>query len=468
MNDTHVREAFDRLRTDIAEATDPAAAHRAVTSVSPQRSRWVALAAAAVGVVVLLAVTSLVARQLGGGEVAEPTTPSSVTSAATTTPTTAPATVTTSASTSTTAVTVPAPLAAEIPTHRVANVSVDDVLNVRHAPDASAPKVAELAPTYAGVRWSGEVATAEDGGTWWRIELLDPVPVTVQDEPFHGPVVGWVNSAFLTPISDGLPVDFDRLPCQLGPGIGAVTVDPEGTGRFSADHVLSMRHAADGACQRLVITLGSGFDLEVNWELIGTDLRPADHLPGSFVANEDWLTLAWSSDALDGARQEAMQVSTPDGPILVTRDEFGTTSVVFTFPVRLPNYRTLPDEGRIVIDYEAFGDAVGNTTDRLVVALAPFVSDSTVWIEGWARPFEATLGIELNRDGAPASGTFRGAGVITEGPGSTSAVMVPSWTDGWGFFRFQIDDLASGDYEVFLFSDGGEEPLGIRVPFRMP
>lgn len=473
MNDTHVRQAFDQLRSDVTEATDPTDAYRTITSVPAERTRWVALAAAATGVVVLLAVTSLVARQFDGTDVADSTTaPTGGTTVGTSTPTTGEATLPTSGSTSsTTGVTPPSPPAAEVPTHRVANVAADDVLNVRHAPEASAPKLAELAPSYAGVRWTGETATADDGGTWWRIELLDPVAVVPLGEPFHGAISGWVNRAFLAPIAQGLPVDFDQLPCELGPGIGAITVDPEGSGSFAADHIIGMRHAAEGACQRVVITLGSGFSPEFDWELIPTDLRPADQLPGSFLANEDWLTISWSGETgsrLLGARPEAMQLATPDGPVLVTLDEFGTYSVVFTFPVRQPNYRTVPEDGRIIIDYESYQEPVANTQDRLVVVLPPFVADGEVWIDGWARPFEATLGIELTRDGRPAPGTFQGRAILREGSWSENAVMVPAWVDGWGVFHFQVSDLARGDYELFLFSDGADEPLGIRIDFTVP
>lgn len=82
------------------------------------------------------------------------------------------------------------------PTHRVVNVASDDTLNVRRAPGASERIYARLAPTYSGIRATGNVTIVDDGGEWWEVELLDPVRLFDLQEPLHGgPIAGWVNSA---------------------------------------------------------------------------------------------------------------------------------------------------------------------------------------------------------------------------------------------------------------------------------
>ncbi len=359
-----------------------------------------------------------------------------------------------------------------VPTHRVAGVAVDDVLNVRHGPDPGADILAGLAPAYAGVAWTGEEAISPDGGTWWRVELLDPVRLSGLLEPLHGGrPIGWVNSAFLEPISDGLPVDFARLACDAGGAIGIFQTEPEGAGTWSADHVYSMRHGVSGDCNRLVITLGSGFTPGLV-EDITTDIRPADEIPVTGLANEERMTISW--DELAGTREEAMQLATPHGPILVVLDEFGTFAVVFTYPVTGPRYRAFPDEGRIVLDYEPFGEPTSNTFGRLVVAPPPVIiepndviAEPVVWVEGWARPFEATLQIGLTRSGSAVQADFRGSNILGDVTGSDYAVMTSAWAEAWGHFVFQIEGLDPGDYEVSLTSEGGAS-IGIRVPFTLP
>ena len=492
MSDTPTRQAFDRLSEQVRDDVDTHAAYRRV--VEPDRApRWVPMLAVAALLALVIGVPAFL---FGGDEspdAADQPTTTTTPAETTTVPGTQPAdgaetSVTGAPDATVPPTTVPDDGASDgdttdpglpptTPTHRVANVAFDDVLWVRVDPDAGGEPIAGLPPTYAGVIVTGDTVQADDGGTWAPVTLVDPVrDVLERGEPNHsGITAGWVNTAFLEPIDQGLPVDFDRMACELGGGIGIFQTEPEGLGDYPADHVYSMRHGTDGDCSRLVITLGSGYSPEAGWDFIETDIRPADSLPATGLANEERMTIGWSD--LEGARQEAMQVATPHGPILVTMDESGNFAVVFTFPVTQPNYRTVPEEGRLVLDYQPYLDATVNTLDALVVAPPPVIvpasdviPDPIVYVEGWARPFEATLGIELRLiSGLPvlAEGDFSGSflGDVTD---SRYAVTTTAWVDAWGHFDFQITGLDPGEYSLFLFSDGEEEPQGITVAFTIP
>ncbi len=486
MSDQQIRDAYERLQSDVDQTSDPARAYRSVTG-GPQRPRGLVVAVAAAVVVLVIGLAAILQPGDEGGEVASnPPPASSVVPTSQSTPSTSTATAPTTDTTTATSrsgvpdntipgrVEDPGTPSAPVPTHRVSGVAADDVLNVRHEPDPAAPVLARLAPAYAGIEWTGEQVTALDGGTWYRVVLLDPVRLLNLGEPLHGGApAGWVNAAFLAPIADGLAIDFDRLACELGGGIGAVSVESEGPGQFPADHVYGLDYGARGDCHRIIISLGSAYSPEVAWELIETDLRPADQIPAGFVTNEERMMVSWKD--LMGAREEAMQVETPAGPVLVTRDEFDTFAVVFTFPVKGPNYRTVPEEGRVVIDYQPFLEPTTNTTDRLVVVPPPVVVEASdvipapiVVVEGWARPFEATLHIELTKDGLPVDGNFSGSSFLGEVTGSEYAVMTTTWAEAWGQFHFEIEGLDPGDYELFLSSGGGDVPVGIRVAFTVP
>ena len=474
MTDDRTRQAFERLRGQVDEQADPRAALQRI--IKPAPPRWIPALAVAAALAALIGVAGLLGGSGATGDVADEVTsaPSSTTEQPATTatpPTTGepapggPAAPDTSTPDTSSAGTDDEAPPRPVATHRVAGVRVDDVLNVRQQPDAEATLAARLAPSYAGILWTGDEAVAADGGVWYQVQLLEPTRLFNLGEPLHGGLpTGWVNAAFLEPIGDGLAVDFDRLPCELGGGIGAVQAEPEGDGTLPVDHIYSLQHGRSGGCSRLIVTVGTNFTAD-RWDIIDIDIRPADSIPTAALANEEGMVVAFPS--IDGARPEAMQVVTDHGPILVTRNATGTFAVEFAFDVARPNYRTFPEEGRIVLDYEPILEPTPDTTAELVVVPGVHVADGAVWIEGWARPFESNLGVELSRDGEPFEARFTGSSG-PDGFGSSHFVTTPASVDAWGEFFFQIEELEPGDYEVFLFSGGADEPMGIRVPFTVP
>lgn len=78
--------------------------------------------------------------------------------------------------------------------YRVGDVAADDVLNIRAAPGVEHVIVGILAPDATGIRPTGEVALADDGGNWWQIA----------DSALPGGS-GWVNARFMHPEAAPVP-----------------------------------------------------------------------------------------------------------------------------------------------------------------------------------------------------------------------------------------------------------------------
>ena len=71
---------------------------------------------------------------------------------------------------------------------------------------------------------------------------------------------------------------------------------------------------------------------------------------------------------------------------------------------------------------------------------------------------------------APAdwSGTLGGAPVAYSGESSV-IFDTTDWTEVWGWFEFTIDQLAAGDYELFIGDLNGEDgsESGVYEPFTV-
>lgn len=91
----------------------------------------------------------------------------------------------------------------------VTGVELDDVLNLRDAPRASARQIATLAPTASGI----EVTAVSDNGDWGRVLLPEGV--------------AWANMQFLTP-QPGTELPFMSRPmvCFGTEPFWSVTLDP--------------------------------------------------------------------------------------------------------------------------------------------------------------------------------------------------------------------------------------------------
>ncbi len=340
-------------------------------------------------------------------------------------------------------------------THRVANVASDDVLNARRLPGAGGPLAAELDPAYSTFRFTGETATADDGGTWMKIVLSDPaVQLVFGPEPYELPW-GWVNAHYTEPIGEISPVggscDVTGVPA---PHIG----DPSS----AYDQVIDLLLLEFDGCSQLLITLAQadGVDhLGVTLPDVATSAIPGGLRLEILPPDSGWLQVLWPATELFTTGVEVFVARGPGGAVRI--DLLG---------IDVAETAYLADQGQIVVSFEAAGGPFP-TRDASVAANAPSV-DAGVWtISGYARPFEANLSVSV-RDAndtvldVPVSGD----GVNVFGPGAFS-VMTTDWSETWGWFEFQVDTsgLPSGNYVVRLADDTAmEDAPTVDVPISVP
>ena len=336
---------------------------------------------------------------------------------------------------------------------RVKDVAAGDVLNVRTEPDPSASITAQLAPNYAAIGDTGETAIASGGGKWRLVTMLDPVRLEGLGEPLHGGApIGWVNEAFLEPLTERMPVGSEDVsPCQ-GPSTDA----SQGSGQ-APDHVYSVWMSQIGDCLRLVVTLGTDFDPSFpGYDAISTDPRPITGIPAFELSTTDrevtvnfpGLTQVWQFGV---DRNRAFVVRETDGSLSVAVLT-ATDAVVVT-----------PLPGRIVVDMRG---AAPQPSVNLVAASPTEAVDGEIIVTGVARPFEATLGIELrDTSGNPVTATFEGSSFLGTVTDSRYAVMTTDYIEAWGRFAFKVTGLAPGRYELFMSSDAMDEPSGFSLVF---
>ncbi len=404
-----------------------------------QRGRLAALVAAVIGLTVSCSAST--------NETTTTTAPPATTSTseATTTTTTQPD------STSTTTTTLP-PDSSDDPTHRVVNVAADDTLNVRRAPGAGEQLYARLAPTYSGVRFTGTAQTVADGGEWWEVKLLDPVRLYDLGEPLHGaPIVGWVNSAYLAPYDPA----FSSVPACQGAATAALT---QPVNEEAPDHIFQIReYELDDSCLRVVITLGTDFDdsgVAPRYDMIGTDMRPVGsdpscdvtRLQGTTVISVDGIEHAWATSSVNVASEvlndelvDAFSVRSTDRSIDVHIPVVGWVQGV-----------TLnPETGQMIIDVLKTGpESRLRTANGIHVVGDPvFTAGGVVEFIGLARPFEATVGVEIRQVGEVAVEDF---------------TMTTDYIDAWGLFRYRAVGLKpEKPATVSLSQDAEDGTIGV-------
>ncbi len=337
---------------------------------------------------------------------------------------------------------------------RVTGVAGDDVLNVRTEPDPSSSIIARLAPGYAAIGDTGETSLASDGGKWRRVTLLDPVRLQNLGEPLHGgPPIGWVNEAFLETLTERLPVDSSEVPLCAGP----TTPSAPGSGE-TPDHIYSMWIQQVEDCLRIVVTLGTGFDPSFPaYDAITTEPRPSTGVPRFEVSssghdvtvNFPGITQVW-------------QFGTDRNGAFAVRESDGSLSV--TVLTRSDSVTVTPLPGRIVVDITGATPAM--PVNLVAVAPAEATPDGEITITGVARPFEATLGIELtDASGNPVVATFEGSSFLGTSTDSRYAVMTTDYIEAWGRFSFTVSGLDPGSYTLLMSGDGADVPAVARFEF---
>ncbi len=356
-----------------------------------------------------------------------------------------------------------------VDTERVAADTADPFLNVRAAAGAEAGLVAKLPPTYRGLRATGRVEQAADGGTWLEVELLHPVAVD-PPEPLDGAdPKGWLNASFVVALADGLAVGTDEVPaCRRlegldGPGLGV------GVGPWHVSAVESGLVAPN--CLRIVVVVGDGI-APVSWEDVGPQAGGAPTgLPrifaaefGSSLTQVDLgpIRSAWprATGTADGAYVTRRTDRTVDDSLdlLVLRS---SGSVVVT-PVA--------GTGAVVVDL-LLDDGVPTLPASEGVALTrePIRGDGWIDLVGIARPFESVLDVAvLDADGEPVEVLFSGSKALGPRRGSGYGVDTTDWIEAWGAFAFRVT-APPGDYTVVLSPSGGaigiaQDTQALRLP----
>lgn len=347
-----------------------------------------------------------------------------------------------------------------VDTELVSADTADPFLNVRGDPDARSDLVAKLPANYTGLRATGETETAEDGGTWIRVELLHPVAVSAFAIDDERRPTGWVNQAFVLPLPDGLAVGPSELPA-CDDGVDGFGVD----GRLGDGHVYAIESARlTDDCIRVILTFGAG-RAPIGWLDLPEDTGPAAAVPtmrtlssGGFGSSIDLgpITSTWSN-----------ATETGDVVYLVRTDD-GTIDLVVPTPSEIVAVSARPEIGAVVIDLRFRGEAPPSGAGVVLTRpLSP--SSGTIDVVGLARPFEAVLGATVeDADGRPVEAVFSGNVQLGTQRTTEYGVAATDWAETWGSFALRVEGLAAGRYTLVLDAEGaGEDPEVLRLPFTL-
>ncbi len=340
--------------------------------------------------------------------------------------------------------------------------TADPYLNVRESAGADNRLIAKLPPTYTGIDTTGQQVTTADDAVWVEITMLDPIAVDL-GEPLHGGVpYGWVNSAYLEPLYEGLPVTTEEVAACSRVTPNAAAAD----GSRPPSHLYALDSAyLSPNCLRIVLTFGTG-PLAYSRYDVAAEVGPASSVPqvmdriaGSQGATFD---LGGIASAWHGATE------TDDGVYVV--HDGAEVDLLVNVAIGDLVVHELPARGIVVIDIVTEPQpevlpAAGST----VLTQPIWPSNGTLTLSGIARPFEATLGVEVRDEaGNRVDAMYSGSLVFGTKRATEYAVMTPGWSEAWAPFTVRISGLPPGDYTVVLDGDGGaDSPVTLDIPFTM-
>lgn len=453
--DDRTRRAFDDLG-DRTEQIDPQTSLQRMHRGAPSGSRrWVWALAGAAAVLALVGTVALFGLFPG-----TPDDDRDFADTTTTDVTVPDTTTTTSFADTTTTVAPPVDGATWFRVDRdlVEADTADPFLNVRRNPDPSSPIVAKLPSTYAGIRWIGRSETSDDGGTWYEIELIDPVTIlTLGDVAPGGNPTGYVNATYLEETPEGLPVTADEMAPCAGEG------EFGGSGQTPA-HVGSVRAAQlSPTCTRIVVGFASG-DASFSWDGIPANTGPTNGLPRWYEAQSPWPLIV----ALPETTTVWPEATDIDGAYVV-RNPDRSLSLVVMLPAEETLVRTVPDRGLLVVDLVAGSRQVPPAGANVVLTADPLLPAGGIEVVGITRPFEANLGVSvLDSAGAPVEAVFSGSTFFGTIRTDAYAVQTSDWMEAWGRFALRVEGLAEGSYTLVLDPDGGSDrPRTLDIPFTV-
>lgn len=309
---------------------------------------------------------------------------------------------------------------------RVTAVASDDTLNVRAGAGTDFDVLFELAPDATGV-----VRTDTDpelvGQNEW-VEVYGPISGTR----------GWVNFNFLEPIDV-----LDDRPCAFNETSGSVSAfaNSEGTADSEGIVASTMDTFRFGSCVRTVIQFADGFSPANTVTVLPNDIT----VDGNTFDGVSIINFGPSLFAAEAADARFVEAGTSQSIYLHRLVDGNIVGLIYgpssNLDVAFDNAN-----GRIIIDVADAGTAAGGVQPLLdqngVVLTDIFLGPDGVTISGLARPFEATLGVEVLFEGNPIDVDWT-QGAIGSGTASSNGVMTTDWSSAWGAFDFTIEVIPS-------------------------
>ena len=279
-----------------------------------------------------------------------------------------------------------------------------------------------------------------------------------------------MNSAFLveTPVVDGRPCLFNGPQDHY---IGIDWTNPDGSPDSDAAVISSIETYRFGGCIRTVIEFSDGWSYEdgganrvtaLPTDIVVTrDLTPTIDFGGSIIGAEGPEARFAESPGVMQSTFVSMNVDRslsgvlygPTTTMFATFDNTNGTLTIDIADIRLP----LDADPEL---FDRIGRATAPTIDQggLVLSSADSSTDQLQWtFVGLARPFEATLGVDVQQiDGTPIDVAWRGG--VVDGLRSNNGVMTTAYIDAWGQFDFTItlpDGVDPADVVIVFDPSGG-------------
>lgn len=347
-----------------------------------------------------------------------------------------------------------------VDTEKVLADTSDPYLNVRHGPGTANDLLAKLPATYTGLAWTGDQETTADGAVWYRVELLDPVKINPA-EPLEGAnPTGWVNSAFLVPLPEGLPVTLAELPACTGENTGIT--EPAGSRPPENVYALESALVAED-CLRIVLTFGAG-DAAYDWLSASDEIGPADYLP---TIQEIQSRAPYILTLGDIAAVNPTATETPDGVYIVRASDF-SVQMWAPLPVTESTVWGLNERGIVVIDLRLDLESIPPAGSGVALIQQPLISNGSISVTGVTRAFEANLGVQVYDGSGPVEAVFSGSTYLGTLRTGTYAVQTLDWTEAWAPFAVQVEGLVPGEYILELNAQGGaDDPDTLDIPFEI-
>jgi len=340
--------------------------------------------------------------------------------------------------------------------------TADPFLNVRWAPGVTNPLLAKLPADYIGLSWTNDEQTTSDGAVWYRVELLDPVAIT-PPRPLGGArPSGWVNSAFLLPLPDGLPVTTSEVPActRGGTPVSATTGDrPPGHVYALETQLIATR------CLRTVLSFGTG-NAPFGWDDVSPEVQPANAIPETQSVGSGASAVVVDLGGIESVWMGATE--TPEGVYIVRTDN--VLQLWSPVPVERISISALPDRGMIVVDMVLFRDVGPPPADAgVVLTRHPRPGVDSIEVTGIARPFEANLGVTIEDSSGEAVEAVY-AGSLSLGTIATTdySAQTEDWLQAWAPFAVRAEALDGGLYTLILDAEGArDDPDTLRLPFTL-